>query len=185
MSDRNRNTELNPYFVIRSATEKDARAISALIRRNADVVLSAHYSLDQLAAWKRYNTPVSVRRRMANRMTFCGYLGGRLCATIALQGCELVGLYVSPDSRDKGMGKTLLAYLESFAATQDIAVLHLTSTPSAIEFYKQNGWRAKQTVVLNILGVDFEETYMSKRFDQRQRGHKSQSLRATPGPSPG
>jgi GNAT superfamily N-acetyltransferase len=136
--------------------------MSALIQRNADVVLSAHYSRDQLAAWKRYNTPGRVRQRMAERKTFCAFLAGRLCATGAVQGTELVGLYVSPSSRGKGIGRLLLAHLERFAATQGIAVLHLTSTPSALDFYLQNGWRAKQTVVLSILGVDFEETVMSK-----------------------
>src|SRR5262245_19737522 len=103
---------------IRPATERDARALSALIRRNAEVVLSAHYSRDQLAAWKRYNTPARVRQRLAERTTFCAFRGRRLCATVALQGTELVGLYVSPSTRGKGIGRALLVHLETFAAAR-------------------------------------------------------------------
>src|SRR5262245_33206257 len=101
LSDRKARMARNPLVAIRSATEKDARTISALIRTNADVVLSAHYSRDQLAAWKRYNTPARVRQRMAERTTFCAFLAGRLRGTIAVQRTELVGLYVSPGSRGK------------------------------------------------------------------------------------
>src|SRR5687767_2483053 len=135
---------MKPLLFIRSATESDARSISALIRRNADVVLSAHYSRAQLAAWKRYNTPARVRQRLTDRTTFCAFLAGRLCATVALQGSELVGLYVRPRSRGQGIGRTLLAYVENFAVKKGIAVLQLTSTPAALDFYLQNGWRAKR-----------------------------------------
>ena len=72
----------------------------------------------------------SSRRRMADRTTFFRHRAGRLCATIALQGTELVGLYVSP-----GLG-----------------------------FYLQNGWCARQKVIVGILGVDFEETSMFRRL---------------------
>jgi GNAT superfamily N-acetyltransferase len=161
---------MNSRVAIRRATDKDARAISALIRRNADVVLSAHYSPEQLAAWKRYNTHASVRQRLAQRTTFCAFVGGRLCATIALEDTELVGLYVSPGSRGKGIGKALLEHLEGFAAMQGIAALHLTSTPAAVDFYLHNGWRAQHKVVLTILGIDFEETFMHKRL-KRRSGH--------------
>jgi hypothetical protein len=51
-------------ITIRTATERDARAISALICRNADAVLAKEYSSAQLAAWKRYNTPARFREWM-------------------------------------------------------------------------------------------------------------------------
>ena len=154
-----------PTLTIRLATDDDARAISALIRRNAEAVLSAHYSTERLNAWKRYNTPTRIRKRLADRTTFCAHRGGRLCATIALQESELVGLYVNPGSRGKGIGSLLLEHLESFAAAQGMTTLHLTSTPAALDFYLRHGWRAGKAVVLNVLGVDFEETFMSKRLN--------------------
>jgi GNAT superfamily N-acetyltransferase len=153
---------IDARVTILPATENDARAISVLIRKNADAVLSTEYSPKQLAAWKRYNTPARIRRGMSERTTFCARLGRRLCGTIALRGTELVGFYVSPHARSKGIGRLLLAHLETFAAMQGITALHLTSTQAATRFYQRNGWHSERTVVLNILGVDFDETFMTK-----------------------
>src|SRR6185503_12139367 len=118
----------NARITILPATKKDARAISTLIRKNADAVLSADYSPEQLVAWKRYNTPAHIRHGMAERTTFCAFRAGRLCGTIALQGSELVGFYVNPRFRGKGIGRLLLAHLEAVAVKQGITALHLHSS---------------------------------------------------------
>ncbi|MEK6257127.1 MAG: GNAT family N-acetyltransferase [Planctomycetota bacterium] len=89
-----------------------------------------------------------------------------------MEGTELVGLYVSPSVRGQGIGRSLLAHLESFAAKQGIVRLHLTSTPSALDFYLRNGWRAGDTQVVKIMGVDFEETFLSKRLSTQTRRNK-------------
>jgi len=151
-------------IIIRAATERDARAISALIRRNADAVLAEEYSSAQLATWKRYNTPARLRERMKSRTTYGAYRAGRLCGTIALEGTELVGFYVSPSCRGQGIGKLLLAQLEEFAISKGIKSLSLTSSPSATTFYLRHGWKAKRRLVLSLLGVDFEETLMTRKL---------------------
>jgi putative acetyltransferase len=151
-------------ITIRAATERDAGAISALIRRNADAVLAKEYSPAQLAAWKRYNTPARLRDRMKSRTTFGAYRAGQLCGTIGLEGTELVGFYVRPSCRGQGIGKLLLAWLEAFALSKGIRSLRLTSSPSATTFYSQHGWRTRRSVTLSIHGVDFEETLMTKNL---------------------
>lgn len=165
-------------ITIRTATERDARAISALIRRNADAVLAADYSSAQLAAWKRYNTPARFRDRMKSRTTFGTYRAGRLCGTIALEGSELVGFYVSPSCRGRGIGKLLLARLEAFAISRGIRSLSLTSSPFATTFYSQHGWKADGSVVLSLLGVDFEETRMTKQLARITRASTLEDIAA-------
>jgi GNAT superfamily N-acetyltransferase len=166
-------------ITIRIATERDARAISALIRRNADAVLAKEYSSAQLAAWKRYNTPVRFRERMKSRTTFGAYRAGRLCGTIALEGTELVAFYISPSWRGQGIGKLLLAHLESFAISNGIKSLSLTSSPSATTFYLQHGWKTKRSVVLSMRGVDFEETSMTKQLAPAHRKTSDSPLQET------
>jgi len=95
----------NVRITILLASEKDARAISTLIRKNANAVLSADYSLQQLAAWKRYNAPARIRQRMAERTAFCAFRAGRLCGTIALQGSELVGSILARTCAAKASGR--------------------------------------------------------------------------------
>ena len=149
-------------IIIRTATGGDAGAISALIRRNADAMLAEEYSAAQLAAWKRYNTPARLRERLKSRTTFGAYRCGRLSGTMALDGAELVGFYVSPSRRGQGIGKLLLARLEAYAISQGIQSQSLTSSPSATTSYLQHGWKTRRSVALSILGVDSEETLMTR-----------------------
>jgi GNAT superfamily N-acetyltransferase len=169
MSRLSASTARGARLVIRPAAERDARALSALIRKNADALLARRYSARRLAAWKRYNTPARIRRRIAERAMFCAFRGRRLCATAALAGTEVQGLYVNPRYCGQGIGRRLLAHLEDFAACQGIAALHLTSTPDAVAFYAGNGWRVGRTVVVVVLGVPFEETRMTKRLNRGRR----------------
>lgn len=151
-------------IAIRTATERDARAIGALIFRNANAVLAAEYSSAQLAVWKRYNTPVQLRERMKSRTTFSAYRTGRLCGIIALEGTELVVFYISLSYRGRGIWKLLLAQLEAFSNSQGIDTLSLTSSPSATTVYLQHGWKTMCSVMLSILGVNFEETLIPKKL---------------------
>jgi GNAT superfamily N-acetyltransferase len=164
-------------LTLRTATARDARAISALIRRNADAVLAEEYTRAQLAAWKRYNTPARFRERMKSRTTIGAYRAGRLFGTIALEGTELVGFYVSPARRGQGIGKLLLERLESFAISQGIDSLSLTSSPSATTFYLQHGWKKRRSVVLSMFGVDFEETLMTKKLIPKSPHHTARLSR--------
>jgi GNAT superfamily N-acetyltransferase len=165
MSRPSASTARRTRLVIRPAAERDARALSALIRKNADALLAGRYSARRLAAWKRYNTPARIRRRIAERATFCAFRGRRLCATAALEGSEVQGLYVNPRFCGQGIGRRLLAHLETFAASLGVTSLHLTSTPGAVAFYAGNGWRAGRKVVVVVLGVRFQETLMTKRLN--------------------
>ena len=55
-----------------------------------------------------------------------------------------------------------MSHLENYAKTNTITDLELTSTPSAIKFYTNNGYSSKELVVIDVNGVDFPETRMIK-----------------------
>jgi len=149
---------------IRKATIHDARRISYLIRKNTEKVEENNYSEAQISAWKLANSPKAIINLLKKRTMFCAFRNGKLIGTIGLQGSEVVGAYVSYSKRGKGIGKKLLSYLEKYARKQQIQRLELTSTPSAVNFYKSLGYQAKRSVVLNINGVDFMETSMTKKL---------------------
>jgi N-acetylglutamate synthase-like GNAT family acetyltransferase len=149
-------------ITIRAARAGDAPALSRLVRRNADAVLAVDYTQQQLAAWKRHNTPALWRQHIATRLCFVAARAARLCGTIALEQDELVGLYISPARRGEGIGRRLLARLEQAAIQHGHRKLWLTSSPSAASYYLAHGWKKRRQVTLNILGVDFEETLMTR-----------------------
>jgi N-acetylglutamate synthase-like GNAT family acetyltransferase len=151
-------------LVVRQAKAGDARAICSLIRRNADAVLVAHYTPRQLDAWKRHNVAARFRKMMKGGTTLVPHRAGRLCGTIGFEGDELVGLYVNPAWRGNGIGGQLLAMVEALALKRGIASLHLCSSPGATTYYLKHGWKSKRSVVLSVLGVDFEETFMTRKL---------------------
>ncbi len=149
---------------IRKATIHDARRISYLIKKNTEKVEENNYSDAQIRAWKQANSPKAITQLLKERTIFCAFQNNKLLGTIGLKGSEVVGVYVSYSKRGQGIGKVLLTYLEEYARSNNIQSLVLTSTISAVKFYKSLGYRAEETVIVNIDGVDFEETSMRKNL---------------------
>lgn len=143
------------------ATQKDARRISYLIHKNTDANPN-RYTAEQIQAWKKYNTPTQIANQLNDRTVFCAKIGNRLVGTIALKAGMVLGFYVSPSYRGKGIGRTLLSHLETYARRQHLSKLHLTSSPSALRFYKNNGYKVVDDVVEVVNGVEFPETLMEK-----------------------
>ena len=149
-------------FVIRQATPQDTRRISYLIQKNTDKVTENNYTMAQKNAWKKANTPKAIQNQLAHRILFCAVKNGQLYGTIGLMGNEMVGLYVSYSKRGRGIGKLLLAHLEDYAREQGISRLKLTATPSAKPLYEKSGYTPHNQVTVQINGVTFLETSMSK-----------------------
>lgn len=149
---------------IRKAKLSDAQRISYLIRKNADKVLALDYSKVQLIAWKNSNTLKAIANQLKQREIFCAFENDRLVGTIGLRENEVLGLYVSYSRRGKGIGKKLLNHLEEYAKKNGITALKLTSTPSANTFYQRNGYVPQGSVIVNVNGVNFKETKMTKNI---------------------
>lgn len=146
---------------IRKANGTDVEQISDLIqestRRNPN-----NYNPDQLKAWMDYNTPENILKYLNDRVTFCAFQGEELMGTISLLKNEITGFYTRFDSRGQGVGSALLKHLEEFALSEGLERLILCSTPSAEKFYISKGFTPTKTVVVNILGINFQEMEMSK-----------------------
>ena len=149
---------------IQKADSFDAKRISYLIIKNTEKVLENNYNSEQIRVWKEYNSPKSIKEQLLSRVIFCAYENERLVGTIGLLKNEVVGLYVSYAKRGKGLGKTLLDHLETYAKSKNFKELVLTSTPSAEKFYLKNGYQPIGKVVINIEGIAFKETKMIKQL---------------------
>lgn len=148
-------------MTIKIATEKDVNRISYLIRKVTDINPNK-YSKNQIKAWKQYNTPSKIKKQLKDRVIFCAFEDNRLLGTIALKANYILGFYVSQSIKKRGIGTKLLTHAEAYAENKSIKKLYLTSTPSALEFYKNRGYNAKRMLTLSIFGVDYPEVEMEK-----------------------
>jgi len=149
---------------IKEANINDVRKISYLIKKNTDKVKENNYTNEQITVWKNYNSPAAIKKSLFERKIFCAFQNDKLVGTIGLEENEVVGLYVSFNKRGQGIGRALLRHLEEYANNRNIQELTLCATPSALNFYKNNGYEVEKEVVVKISGVAFYETRMTKKI---------------------
>jgi len=148
---------------IRKATEKDVNRISYLVRKSTDKNPN-NYSKEQIKAWKKYNTPSKIKDQLNQRIVFCAFEKNKLIGTIALKDDYILGFYVCYTQIKKGIGTKLLTFIETYALKKNVKKLYLTSTPSALSFYKKNDYILTKNVISSILGIDYSEIEMEKNM---------------------
>lgn len=129
---------------IRLATPEDANAACAVVRR----------SIAECCADDHRNDPVLVNRWLENKTVpqFQAWIDhpatfavvaereGAVVGFAMAQADEVQLCYLVPEARFTGLGKAMLAALESQAVQAGTAVLHLRSTRTASAFYLRNGF---------------------------------------------
>lgn len=129
---------------IRPATLEDASAACAVVRR----------SIAKCCADDHRNDPVLVDRWLGNKTVpqFQAWMAHpAACAVVAEHDGAVVGFamaqagevqlcYLVPEALFKGIGKAMLAALESQAAQAGMTTLRLHSTRTASAFYLRNGF---------------------------------------------
>ena len=150
-------------MVIKHASLIDVKKISNLIHLSTDANPN-NYSIQQINAWKKYNTPSNIEKQLKDRKIFCAFKEGELIGTIALKDNFILGFYVNHLFSRKGIGTKLLTHLEDYAKHNHIQKLYLTSTPSAYKFYLNKRFKPIEKITLSIYGVDFPEVRMEKEI---------------------
>ncbi len=147
---------------IQAATQADAKAISALVLRNARETLQPHYTAEQWSVFIQYYAQEAVEEKIRCQDVFVAYDGDRLVGTIALEDFFVLGFYTAADYLGRGVGTALLQYLERHAAAKGLTTLELAASPVAVGFYTQRGWEVVGEEWFEYKGVQFWETRMRR-----------------------
>ncbi len=97
--------------------------------------------LEGMELFRELTSPISLEMNRCDGSLFLVGLWEKneLCAVGALQNGErILLLYVHPDQKGKGYGKTLLKYLESKAEGE---IIRIHSSDEAVSFYRHFGYR--------------------------------------------
>ena len=156
------NHQPNSALQIRQATSADAQKLSELIDKNAQLLLKPHYSALQLEIFLRYYSTQAMLEKLQKQIIFCAEINNQLVGTIALEGDFVVGFYTEVSRVNQGIGSALLDYLENYARAQGLNEIRLSASPVGVHFYERKGWKKIQDMVVDYLGVGFEETLMQK-----------------------
>jgi GNAT superfamily N-acetyltransferase len=133
-------------ILVRPAHAGDIEAMSRVMTRSITELCAADHADDPdiVAGWTRNKTPEGVARMLANPQLsmFVAEIDGAIGAVGAMADNDTVALnYVSPDHRRTGLSRALLARMEAEMAARGTQLANLTSTRTALAFYRAHGWQ--------------------------------------------
>lgn len=131
-------------ITIEDARIEDADRISGVLIASITELCDADHKGDAqlIASWTGNKTPDHIRR----------WIGGSSGLRVARVGGEVAGVgglrtggqillnYVAPEFRKQGVSRALLSEMEGQIVAQGIKVGRLTSTLTAMDFYRRHGW---------------------------------------------
>jgi GNAT superfamily N-acetyltransferase len=131
-------------FSIRRAEDADAEPACRVLRRSIEecCIADHHSAPGILSAWLGNKTPENLRSWINSK----GYAvvaqaeGGIVGVAMLSEGGMVILNYLIPEARFHGMGRAMLDALEIEARTRGFKELELTSTATAYEFYRRNGY---------------------------------------------
>jgi len=133
-------------IIVRCAGAEDVAVMSAVLTDSITQLCTADHRGDVqiIAGWTRNKTPQSVALMLTNPglTMFVAEADGVVGAVGAINGDDVIGLnYVAPAMRLRGLSRALLAHMEGEMAARGTRLGRLTSTQTALRFYRACGWQ--------------------------------------------
>jgi N-acetylglutamate synthase-like GNAT family acetyltransferase len=126
---------------IRPATAADASAISQVISQSLRQSNTLDYSPDIIAQVEKSFSTESIRTLLTQRQVFVATIDHRTVATASLDRDVVRSVFVDPEHQRTGLGRQLMATIESIAIEAKIEVLRVPSSITAEAFYFKLGFR--------------------------------------------
>jgi len=124
---------------LRTASLDDFEIIHA-IRRDAILGVAAETGLRDRQTWADSRSPAFFADRVAARPGRHGQFGGRRYWVGSSAETWITGLYVRTSWSGKGVGRRLMATLETEIVKQGHACARVESSPNAVGFYTRLGY---------------------------------------------
>ncbi len=137
---------------VRRAVTADAAGIRRVHAASVEHLCGRDYPRREIAKWiqgmKLANYHKSLRDRA--RRTWVARFGRRIVGFASLLGHEVYGLYVHPRWARRGVGSRLYRAVERDARRRRAVKVVLTSTLTAVTFYRAMGFRRGRTYVYRM-----------------------------------
>ena len=127
---------------VRLATTEDADAISCIVIAALRESNAQDYSPDVIAQVEQSFSPMKVQLLLTQRAVYVALVGQCIVATASLDGDVVRSVFVLPKHQGTGVGRQLMAVIQSIAVDAGLDVLHVPSSITAEGFYAALGFRA-------------------------------------------
>lgn len=133
---------------IRKMENKDITAVSELIRRNFDEIMSKYHSQYIIEDFKSRNTADKLIIQMNWKEIFVVEKDNEIVATGALANFgnnevpkySISNFFVKPELHGQGIGRSLFNHLSEVFKAKNVKDFHVPSSRNAAEFYEKMGF---------------------------------------------
>ena len=160
-------------IAVRRATAADAPVLWAIRAEAIRLTCRSHYPAGLLERWASSPLPDSFPARLESEHFIVGSIESRIAgfAGLKVSGAEIEAVFVAPDASRRGLGRQLMARLESAALDADLPALSLSSSLNAVAFYAALGYIAgAQKTYTTSQGLEIACVPMHKALDAARKG---------------
>ncbi len=125
---------------IRLASHFDAQAISQVIVAALRESNAQHYSPEIIDQVEKSFSPAAILQLLNQRRMFVATIDQQVIATASLDGDVVRSVFVTPSHQGAGIGKLLMATLETVATKEGAQSLRVPSSITAEDFYTSLGF---------------------------------------------
>lgn len=129
-------------LTISTASETDAAALSAIIRRALREVNARDYEPAIIDAVAANFSREKILEAIRSRPVLVAVIDGEIVGTGSLEGTTVRSMFVRPDHARRGIGTALMREIEMLAIARGLQRLDLQSSITAEGFYRRHGFEA-------------------------------------------
>ncbi|EJZ57788.1 GNAT family N-acetyltransferase [Pseudomonas sp. MWU13-2625] len=141
---------------VRPATSRDAAAISRVVITTLRESNSQDYPPDVIAQVEQSFYPEAITTQLTKRKVFVALLGENIIGTAGLDGDVVRSVFVDPAHQKRGIGRYLMDFIHTTAASAGIGTVRVPSSITAERFYTALGYQkirdefhgAERTIVM-------------------------------------
>ncbi len=156
--------ESDQPMVVREFVSGDAEGLSRLIDENLRQVLIQDYPRKAIEALAISFTPEKLIEDAERQVTLVGTIGSDLVGTASLADDRIRSVFVDVTRHGAGIGRQLMADLESYARQRGLGRVYLMAGLSACGFYERLGYRSVERVEHEMDGNPVPVIHMEKEL---------------------
>lgn len=127
--------------LIREFHQNDAVEVSSLIRRSILIRDNSSYSNQNIEAIVEHYSPKQVGSGLEFKTVLVYEDDGKIVGTGALEGNEVLTVFIDPEYQNRGIGSKLMDTLEVEASTKGHKEVWLVAGLTAVRFYEKRNYR--------------------------------------------
>jgi len=126
---------------VRKAKKRDIQKISLLKKEAITKINSKDYSKKVINILLEKDNAKEISKKIKEGSIFCLFKNNLLIGTISLSDNRIHGLAIRPSQVNKGYGRYLINFIESYAKKNNIKKLIIYPSLTARRFYEKLGYK--------------------------------------------